>query len=375
MKINYLFFSLLLVVGFSVSSCIKEEAPNAEADILGVRIENASELLTVEPSIEDRRIIFTLKENVENLEFAPVFKLSQGATIEPKNGTPFSFVNNVLYKVTSENGVYNKTYEVIFIPVSFPNYYSFEDIETVITEGPVGMYNEFIDFDDKGNKIFNWATGNFGYNILAETLKPKDEELNPTHYPTYSTEDGYIGKGVTMVTKSTGFLGGMMGAPLAAGNLYLGKFVFSFPAIESTRFGIPYSSEEKPTKVTGHFKYKRGPGKFIKNETTTRTHDDWDAYAILFEKVAGENNYIQGDHSFKDPRMVMVAKLDEKYRIESDQYIPFELNFETLEGKSFDPNKEYMFTIVISSSVEGDVFNGTIGSMLSVDEIEIITEE
>ena len=52
----------------------------------------------------------------------------------------------------------------------------------------------------------------------------------------------------------------------------------------------------------------------------------------------------------------------------------FEIPFEFVNGKSFDPAKEYMYTIVFTSSIEGDKFNGAIGSTLDIDEVKIITE-
>ena len=79
-----------------------------------------------------------------------------------------------------------------------------------------------------------------------------------------------------------------------------------------------------------------------------------------------------GDHNFEDPRMVSVAKLDDTQRIETNEWTEFELKFENVAGKSFDPTKEYMFTVVFSSSIEGAVFNGAVGSKLWIDEVEIV---
>ena len=72
--------------------------------------------------------------------------------------------------------------------------------------------------------------------------------------------------------------------------------------------------------------------------------------------------------------MVSVAKLKDKDRKETNQWTKFEIPFEFVNGKNFDPNKEYMYTIVFTSSIEGDKFNGAVGSTLDIDEIQIITE-
>lgn len=104
------------------------------------------------------------------------------------------------------------------------------------------------------------------------------------------------------------------------------------------------------------------------------TEDIWDGYAILFEKTES-NNYLTGSHNFKDDRMVSVARLPKEFAIETDEWKPFEMKFEFENGKTFDPEKEYMFTIVFSSSKEGAIFNAAVGSTLLIDEVQITTEE
>lgn len=81
-----------------------------------------------------------------------------------------------------------------------------------------------------------------------------------------------------------------------------------------------------------------------------------------------------GSHNFEDARMVSVARISNKFAVEASEWTPFEMSFEYENGKSFDPNKEYMFTIVFSSSKEGAIFNGAIGSTLHIDEVQITLE-
>lgn len=383
-KLTQLLLVSLVVTGALFTSCVKDEALNVEADIVSAAISNGDELLVDEPQISNEAVLFKLYdvplvdreyEDGEELEysylFAPTFVLSKGATIEPESGTERDFSTPQTYVVTSEDELNQKTYTVTFF---FDNgvltNYSFEEVEVIETEGPEGYYHEFYSMiDDYKRK--DWDTGNFGYNILAATLLEDGEELAPNVYPTYQTESGYKGKGVKMQTKSTGFMGTIMSAPLAAGNLFLGTFKFSSPAIESTRFGQPYIFDTAPKAVTGYFKYKAGDNFQVNNEPTALEKDTWDAYAILFEKRS-EANYLLGNHNFEDSRMVSVARLDDAQRIETDEWTKFEINFEDVAGKSFDPSKEYMFTIVFSASKEGAIFNGAVGSQLSIDEVEII---
>lgn len=72
--------------------------------------------------------------------------------------------------------------------------------------------------------------------------------------------------------------------------------------------------------------------------------------------------------------MVSVARIKADKRIETDQWTAFEIPFENVNGKAFDKNKEYMYAIVFTSSLEGDLFNGAVGSALWIDEVNIVTE-
>ena len=375
-KFIFNFIISLLIIAPLFVSCIKEEAFNAEADINSATIENASRLLQTEPIIGDNTILFRLKQFPDNYKFAPQFTLTPGATIEPESGTELDFFKPQQYTVTSEDKAWHKTYTVSFVvDNSILFSYSFENVEVIVTENPEGRFHKFFDYlPDTEERKEEWDSGNVGFNTLAATLVSADEELTPEFYPTAQTPDGYIGKGVKMQTKATGPLGGMFGSPLAAGNLYLGYFSLTVPAIKSTRFGQPYNYHKAPKTVSGYFKYKAGGEFIVNNRPSELEKDTWDAYAILFEKQK-DNNYLSGDHRFEDPRIVSIARIGDDLRIETDEWTPFEILFEYVGGKSFDPEAEYMYTLVFSSSKEGDRFNGAVGSTLWIDEVQITTEE
>ncbi len=366
---------LTAVTTLFMSSCIKDEALNTEADIETASIPHGDQVLQVKPSIGDDRVIFRLKRFSGSYLHAPEFTLTEGATIEPASGTEQDFFAPKQYKVTSQDGVWSKTYTVSFIIDDVADFYStFENAEVVEAKNPTGFYHQFFELATNNQKKYDWATANQGYNMLAETLLEPGEKLEPSVYPTVQV-NGYIGKGVKMTTKSTGPLGGMFGSPLAAGNLFVGNFELSFPAINSTRFGLPYNAKKAPVALKGFFKYKAGE-KFVVNTAPSQlTTDTWDAYAILFEKSTNGNDYLSGTHAFKDARMVSVARIGKKEQIETNEWTAFEIPFSFVNGKSFDATKEYMYTIVFSSSREGDLFNGAVGSTLYIDEVELVVDQ
>jgi len=69
-----------------------------------------------------------------------------------------------------------------------------------------------------------------------------------------------------------------------------------------------------------------------------------------------------------------VARIETEKRLEADNWTPFELFFNLVPGRNYDSTKQYMFTIVFSSSLEGDRFNGAPGSELWIDEVQLIKQ-
>lgn len=363
MKTSRFIPAVVVSAGLLFNSCIREEALNMEADIEGVTIANAESLLQTEPVVDGNNITFRMKTFSGSYNFAPIFNLSEGATISPASGTELDFTQPQTYTVTSQDGAWSRQYTVSFVTDdnAFITSYSFENVEVSTRK-----YQKFYELLN-GQKIYNWSSGNDGFNFV----NPKKGD--PSTYPTLQTTEGYRGNAIRMITRSTGSFGAMFGAPIAAGNLFLGTFNLNiFSALKSTRFGIPYNYNRAPKAVTGYFKYTAG-ATFKKEAASTLTKDNWNAYAILFEKT-DKNNYLTGDHNFADARIVSIAKLKDEDRKEASEWTKFEIPFEFVNGKSFDPAKEYMYTIVFTSSIEGDKFNGAVGSTLDIDEVRIITE-
>ncbi|MDD6766329.1 MAG: hypothetical protein PUF30_05085, partial [bacterium] len=63
----------------SLTACIREEAPNAEADILTCVV--PGEVLKTDPEIENETVTLTVKGDADITHLAPEFTLTPGATI------------------------------------------------------------------------------------------------------------------------------------------------------------------------------------------------------------------------------------------------------------------------------------------------------
>lgn len=88
------------------TSCIKDEAPNAEADILSCKI--PVEILKREPIIQNNSITLMVKPTTDIKHQAPELTLTEGATITPPSGTELDFTDPQKYVVTSESGKVEK---------------------------------------------------------------------------------------------------------------------------------------------------------------------------------------------------------------------------------------------------------------------------
>ena len=118
---------MTLTAGALFSSCIREAAKNAEADILSCTVDGVE--LPQTPVITNDRISFYVNtkdmEKVKSL--APEFTLTEGATIDPASGTVRDFTTPQQYTVTSEDGQWTKSYIVSFSSSDPMNKYHFEE--------------------------------------------------------------------------------------------------------------------------------------------------------------------------------------------------------------------------------------------------------
>ena len=210
-----------------------------------------------------------------------------------------------------------------------------------------------------------WGSGNAGF--LITNSKAKAEE-----YPTSQADGGLKGKCAKLQTVSTGSFGKMVNAPIAAGNLFTGTFKIDImnPA-KSTRFGQPF--RKMPTRLAGYYKYKAGAVFTDKYSKEVKgMHDDFAIYAVLYE-VTEQVPHLDGTNSLTSDNIVLKAELTD--RKETDTWTHFLLDFKAVDGRKVDAKKlaegKYNLAIIMSSSKDGAIFNGAVGSTLYVDEMEL----
>lgn len=363
------------LIALVLTSCIRPEAPNAEADILSVEIEGITTLS--EPVITNNSVTMRIKPVPDRSALKASFTLTPGATISPEDGTPQDFSSPVKYTVTSEDGQWSKDYTITLIDDGpMTSFFNFEETKRYeVTEGDE-RYQIFT-LPDGGE----WSSPNPGFMITLGIFPPtKDQVYDPYAYPVCSEEQGYVGKCAKMRTLSTGEAGMMFGSPIAAGTLYLGTFGMSLDPLKSTHFGVP--EKRIPLRMSGYYKYSSGDVFTVyhkeekKQEVIEGKRDLFELYAILFE-TDEETPSLDGTNIKDSPNIVLKAHLDDAR--ESDDWVHFDIPFNPQNGKTIDPQKladgKYKFTIVMTSSKDGATFSGAVGSTLLVDEVKVTFQE
>ena len=356
---NYRFFLLGVSSAFLLTSCIKDEELDTDADILEAYI--PAQYLKTDPIITNNSVEFRVKSNINLADQSPFFVISPNATIDPPNGVSRNYTTSQISTVTAQNTRWQKIYTITFNIDELSTAYFFDHAELTDKD----RYYRFFTIGSNGDKVYDWASGNSGYVTVAGD-KP------PTAYPTTVAEGRLGGLAAKMQTVYTSSFAAATGNPIAAGNLFLGSFKTNLlNTLKSTKFGLPYSGD-MPQSVRAYYKYKAGPEvRDAAYKVVPGAKDTFDIYAIIFESQA-KDNYLYGDHDFKDPRNVAIARIPASERIETDNWREVEFPFELVNGKTYDSSKEYVLAIVMSSSIDGAHFTGAVGSVLIVDEIELL---
>ena len=379
---KYLGFAATLLCGLTLTSSFKEEPLHAECDITEAYIHsdnptemffNVTDTLVKVFSTEDN-VKFAVRRSADLTALSPCFRITEGATIEPESGSTHDFSDGktVTYTVTSQDKAWQRHYVVSVMPrVGFSLDYNFEHFH-LNTNKPANTYYVWSDLDSNGNELNNWDTGNAGFFKTGINAKPED-------YPTTPDENGKEGSCVKLTTRETGVFGQIAHMAIAAGNLFLGTFDADNAMLNpmgATRFGKP--TNVKPTRFNGYYKYKRGDNFVNKDKVTLSGRKDYGTiYAVLYENHDANGNEVvlNGNDVQTNENIVAIAKLPDID--DTPDWTFFSIDF--VYNKDIDLNKlenyGYSLAVVCSSSVNGAIFEGAIGSTLWVDELSIDRED
>lgn len=212
-----------------------------------------------------------------------------------------------------------------------------------------------------------WATGNRGSQLLNRiATTPKD-----------------LGNGnlaARMETLSNGPLGSVFGAPISAGSLFAGVFnpdkIDPADPTAATEFGTPFAG--RPAAI--QFKYSYTPGETNKNKAGTELgySDAADVYAFLEVRLNDEverlaTAWLRTDELQEDlitfTMPFTYGELDSSFpaymQPENGLYVP---------ADQVDFILPTHIVFVASSSFDGANFAGAVGSLLVIDDVELVYE-
>lgn len=348
-----------------------------------------SSIISIQPEISSTNVVFyvtptTTDEQLKQL--VPAFEVSEGATVFYDNevyvaGTPIDFSGEkTQIKVTSEKGA-SQTYTITH---DIMEEFSFKvdfDGDWELKNGTTTEANKYQEYYEPGS---GWATSNEGLKWIKSMYGTGNNALYPRDgaYLVTETEDAVSGKAARLETADTkGRYVLITAVPkVTSGSVYNGIFSVNLTnTLKSTHFGDICRKEPKSFK--GYYKYAAGPDYYQANTpgdpskahevTLDNTKKDAPAMnAVLYEVDSYSADHLDGTNLLTSDKIAAIASV--KDAGEQAAYKEFNVNFEYKNGKSWDASKKYKLAIVCSSSKDGDNFSGAPGSVLYIDNLEVV---
>ena len=304
-------------------------------------------------SKSDSTVTLSISNGVDRTELVPsVFEISNFASVSPGKTVARDFTDPVEYVVRAENGR-ERTWTVTIDEIGENPQLSNSAFD-LWYETSAGVINR-IYYDEPGKSEDNtiWATANYG-------LTNYGFEPNTTPY-----DRGSDNFAVHMETVTAPIVG------LAAGTVYTGIFELNITnPSASAKFGAPFTS--RPTGFRVNYVYVPETTNLVEVD-----YDECDIY-VLLEKREGDAVERIATGWFRDGAAT-----------DTDTWTPLEVDLKYGPLSVSDPEYEYAnikdgetwgdpddtpthISVIFSSSALGDEYKGGIGSVLVVDDFELI---
>lgn len=207
-----------------------------------------------------------------------------------------------------------------------------------------------------------WDSGNKGGSLMSK---------NPTQG---NSTIVHTSNGKSAELKSQ-FIGVLSFGQFAAGNLYAGQFG-ELQGMDgaSIYFGQPFNS--RPSALHGWFNYTSGKIDYRGSNTPEGvgikgTDDLCSIYiALSKEKILIDNTDISTFPDWEtDKRIIAYSRMDDADAVTTNGWKEFTLDF---KYRSLESLGTYYLIIVFSASKYGDYFTGSTGSVMYIDDLELV---
>lgn len=303
----------------------------------------------------DNTVTLSVAQGVDRTDLVPTtFEISNFATVTPGKTVARDFTDPVEYVVRAENGdrrIWTVTIDEIGENPQLSNS-SFD----LWYETSAGIINPVF-YDEPGESKDNtiWATANYGLTNYG---------FQPNTTPFDLGSDDYA---VRMETVTAPIVG------LAAGTMYTGTFELNITnPSASAKFGTPFISRPTGFKVNYVYLPETDPANLVGVD-----YDECDIY-VLLEKREGDAVERIATGWFRDDT-----------ETETDTWTSLEVTLKYGPLSSSDPEYAYAdikgdetwgdpddtpthISVIFSSSALGNEYKGAIGSILVVDDFELV---
>ena len=374
----------LLLTGIVLGGCsTKDElGESSEKEILEFQLEK--QIGTTR--IKDDSIFVKVPDDVYVLNLtdlsASSINYSNFASVSPKVGEKQDFTNPVPYTVTAEDGSKRVYYVVVQradgSELQLPN--SSFDLWYNATYGDAKYIEIGENSEDK-----TWGTGNQGAAFAISLGADADLPSLP-----YETAPGRFAAQLT--TQNMGDLAAAFGGKgIAAGNIFVGKFIIGNVTNAHPIMGIPYTF--MPSGFQVNYIYNPGEGLVNGNLELVAGSDALDMYVIL-EKRDGDQVKRLGVGWFRSSEAQTDWKTIEidikyangqapegvkeyekhvlKYGVDGDPEITDPALMPVVTWGNIANETPTHILVTFTSSYQGDYFIGAPGSKLLVDDFKLI---
>ena len=350
---------IALVFALACTGCITEEffGLSDQGNIRNIEVSNQAGQAVI--NLDSFTVKLEIPTGVDASELSiKLLKLSSFATSNKTVGNVLDLTKNAAITITSESGL---SYDWTIIPFiasenpQLPN----SDLN-LWYQTSSGYYEP----GENANTTI-WGTGNPGTQLLGLTA-------------TTPFEIGDDNLAAKLETLDNGPIAGAFGTPISAGSIFTG--VFNSDNLDPSNpsaaieFGTPFAG--RPTKFK--FKYSYTPGQTNKDRKGNELSygDACDIYAILEVRSSNQvkrlatawfrNDQTQAEFIEQEVKFTY-GMLDDSF---PDYSKPDNGNYVGSDSASYILPSH--ITIVATSSFDGEVFAGAIGSTLVFDDIELI---
>lgn len=302
-----------------------------------------------QPDISGSRIRFYVSEDFNitdssELFIRPRFELAKGAAISYPDSLMNFARKDVSYTVVAEDSISFTRYRVELLSASIVTY-------------NINDWRDYYGYMDPTGK---WASNNGFFHAL------KTEGKYDGAYPVVRVKGSGVANSAAQMT--TVSVGSGNDFRIYAGSFFTGKFDRTMAA---PLLGPVYGDffADKPIKVKGTYKYVPGRDYYMNDSLVPEMSDTCRITAILYEAPKDESTLSMADY-LKDPKVIAVADLGTIGGMLRPNFSEFNIYFNY--AKPFFVTKRYKIALICSPSKNADVYRGSVGSVLTVSDIEVM---